>query len=69
MELWFQKDVKSISLSTPAKIYSRFPVFQKDVKSISLSTIKYMMIVATMFQKDVKSISLSTHYKNLSFLI
>ena len=34
----FQKDVKSISLSTN-KVSSRFGIrFQKDVKSISLST-------------------------------
>ena len=34
----FQKDVKSISLSTQVEIMIAFSVFQKDVKSISLST-------------------------------
>ena len=34
----FQKDVKSISLSTLIFQFGVFPVFQKDVKSISLST-------------------------------
>ena len=34
----FQKDVKSISLSTEAEKPKEEPEFQKDVKSISLST-------------------------------
>ena len=34
----FQKDVKSISLSTPCGIKCVIIMFQKDVKSISLST-------------------------------
>ena len=36
--VWFQKDVKSISLSTNSKGDELRLVFQKDVKSISLST-------------------------------
>ena len=34
----FQKDVKSISLSTMFEVVPEFHMFQKDVKSISLST-------------------------------
>ena len=34
----FQKDVKSISLSTAPALPVKMTVFQKDVKSISLST-------------------------------
>ena len=34
----FQKDVKSISLSTPLYDHQNRLLFQKDVKSISLST-------------------------------
>ena len=36
--LWFQKDVKSISLSTQPSGQTFDYAFQKDVKSISLST-------------------------------
>ena len=35
----FQKDVKSISLSTNVLMFVSTLMFQKDVKSISLSTI------------------------------
>ena len=34
----FQKDVKSISLSTELSLTKILSMFQKDVKSISLST-------------------------------
>ena len=36
----FQKDVKSISLSTISVVTVLLALFQKDVKSISLSTVK-----------------------------
>ena len=39
VELMFQKDVKSISLSTNNRCHILQFEFQKDVKSISLSTI------------------------------
>ena len=38
LNLVFQKDVKSISLSTKITNIVRQTMFQKDVKSISLST-------------------------------
>ena len=56
----FQKDVKSISLSTLKCVDLTVFLFQKDVKSISLSTLKTLDQLGHMFQKDVKSISLST---------
>ena len=57
----FQKDVKSISLSTLWFELVIVVWFQKDVKSISLSTNAKSGMIANRFQKDVKSISLSTY--------
>ena len=56
----FQKDVKSISLSTQPGTIAIDDKFQKDVKSISLSTYAQDKYDPKLFQKDVKSISLST---------
>ena len=56
----FQKDVKSISLSTHRPDHQSKRSFQKDVKSISLSTSGIGKLTPYAFQKDVKSISLST---------
>ena len=49
----FQKDVKSISLSTYDFAIDKLALFQKDVKSISLSTPLSRITFIAEFQKDV----------------
>ena len=58
--LSFQKDVKSIRLSTVILSMNHVCSFQKDVKSIRLSTWTMWQFITILFQKDVKSIRLST---------